>query len=244
MQKILAYYLACGEDKYFQEVKYSIMSLRRIGCYTGEICVVTDNPEQFKEFKDLTVYDMRGKIPPKKASVDAGVYFQNCKPFIRTFLKADAYDFIIYMDGDTLIVSPRFTNLLYSMSAVGGFWVQQNYWGMVNPESENPSMGGGLNPEDFIKCQNLSVCSGIVGMGHGSYQYFEHWKSLCERDDMSSDDQGSLHLVAAYVNGGRINYLPQTDVWFPTNRIRTPSIYHFTHEGKKEQAYMTKLLFP
>lgn len=240
--KTLLYYISVGGDKYYQQTILSIRSLRQFGCYTGDVAVITDNPMLFTDVKTV-LFD---SIMPKRAeNVSAPTHIMSAKPMItRASPRLTGYhDLTMYIDSDTLIVSPRFSELVDAMARIGGMWVQQNYWAPVL-HATHPSMGKGLDPAAFRMCPNLSVCAGLVGFGYDALNTLERWRTLVEERQFGHDDQGLLHLAAASHNDGRIHYIPQSDVWFPTNRVLSPSIYHFTHQGKDEQARVTARLFP
>lgn len=240
--KTLIYYISVGGDQYYRQTLASIRSLRQFGCYRGDVAVITDNPMLFT---DVRVIPFDSIMPKRSEKVSAPTHIMCAKPMIT---KANPrvvgyHDLTLYLDSDTLIVSPRFGALVDAMATVGGLWVQQNYWAPVI-YGHQPNMGKGLDPAAFKMCPNLSVCAGIVGFGHDALDSLERWRHEVESRDFGYDDQGLLHLVAAAYNEGRVHYLPQDDVWFPTNRILSPSIYHFTHQGKKEHAELLARMFP
>jgi hypothetical protein len=242
MPKTLIYYISVGGDQYYKQTAASIRSLREFGCYRGEIAVITDNPMLFPDVHTVVFDSIMPKRPEK---VSAPTFIMGAKPMIT---KANPrvvgyHDLTLYLDSDTLIVSPRFSALVDAMAVVDGMWVQQNYWAPV-VYGHQANMGKGLDPAAFKMCPNLSVCAGIVGFGFSALNNLEHWRKEVENHGYAHDDQGLLHLVAASFNDGRVHYLPQTDVWFPTNRVSSPSIYHFTHQGKKEYAELLAHMFP
>lgn len=240
--KTLLYYVSVGGDKYYQQTLLSIRSLRQFGCYKGNIAVITDNPMLFHDVKAIPFDSV---MPKRNEKVSAPTHIMCAKPMI---LKANPrivghHDLVMYIDSDTLVVSPRFSELVDAMARIGGMWVQQNYWAPVALAAQ-PSMGQGLDPSLFTMCPGLSVCAGLVAFGHDAISDLDYWRKLIEEHGFSHDDQGLLHAVAAKHNDGKVHYLPKSDVWFPTNRVLSPSIYHFTHEGKAEQAELTARLFP
>jgi hypothetical protein len=242
MAKTLIYYISVGGDKYYQQTLASIRSLRQFGCYSGDIVVITDNPMLFHGVRTVPFDSI---MPKRDEKVSAPTHIMCAKPrIVRANPRVIGYhDFTLYIDSDTLIVSPRFSKLVEAMSHIGGMWVQQNYWAPVVYGGQ-VSMGKGLNPDAFKMCPGLSVCAGLVGFGHNAMNDMEYWSKLVEEHNFGYDDQGLLHLVAAAHNDGRVHYIPREDVWFPTNRLLSPSIYHFTHQGKVEQAELTARMFP
>lgn len=236
--KTLVYFVAVGDDVYFEQAYAAIYTLRRYGGYEGDVAVITDRPE--KVTWDVKVFDVR-PVAPRKEDTPATAYGMNCKALLNRFLHPEMYSFVLFLDTDILVTSARFTPLLYAMAQIGGLWIHQNYWVPVHPNGPR-NMGGGHDPSLFVKCPNLSVCAGIVGFGADAYGSLEHWRRLCIREDMKTDDQGSLHVVAAAFNDGRVHYLPTSDIWFPTNRVLNPCLYHFTHMEKDLMRSMTREL--
>lgn len=240
--KTLIYYISVGGETYYRQTVISIRSLRQFGRYKGDIAVITDNPMLFHDVKTIPFDSI---MPKRDEKVSAPTYIMCAKPMITRAKPAIVgyHDLVMYMDSDTLVVSPRFSQLVDAMAAIGGMWVQQNYWAPVIV-GDQPSMGAGLDPSAFRMCPGLSVCAGLVGFGYDALDSLTHWRKLVEDYNFGHDDQGLLHLVAAAHNEGRVHYIPKSDVWFPTNRVASPSICHFTHQGKVEQAELTARLFP
>ena len=236
----LVYFLAMGDPKYVTQAQEAIYTLRKFGCYRGEIALLTDQPITSQDFK---VYDIRPFVEPRRPEVPANTYAFNCKSLISRVLHVEAYSFVLYLDSDLFVTSPRFLSLLQGMNLIGGMWVQQNYWVPVDPTGPKKNMGGGRDPNLFKLCPNLSVCAGIIGFGGDAYQHLHRWNTLCMANHLGDDDQGSLHVVASQVNEGRIHYIPPADVWFPTNLVRNACIHHFTHQGQEAMATMRKTLF-
>jgi hypothetical protein len=242
MVKTLLWYTACGDPSYLTMCTESIQTVRQYGRYTGDIAVLTDAPEAFQGMVRVTPIDLKPLLPAADPKVSARTRSMSSKAAIVRSGLIGHYAFSLYLDSDIYVVSPRFSELVNAMAAIGGMWVQQNYWANMS-QARQVNQGSELDPSLFRLCQNLSVCSGIVGFGYDSYSDLGKWYSLCEQRQFAYDDQALLHIVAAGHNDGRVHYLPRSDVWFPTNRILNPSIYHFTTHGKPEMASMRRQLF-
>jgi hypothetical protein len=240
MFKTLIYFISCGAN-YAPMAQRAIRSVRHYGMYTGDIAVLTDTPDEFTSGVDHVI-DIRGELQRRPQHVPLPTYVYNMKTIIADKHPTYLYDFVLYMDSDTLVVSARFAPLVQSMSIVGGIWCQQNFYARIRSDG-NPSQGGGLVTYELVRANpSISVCAGIVGFGADATDDLKAWGKACATRQYAADDQGLLHGVVAEHNQGRIHYLPKQAVWFPTNRVQSPIIYHFTNNEESVYTNVCRML--
>ena len=201
VKKNLVWYISFGSYESKEMTKNSILSLLKWGNYKGDIIVLSDdtvlNDNLESRYPNIRVINVKENLSKIGFPPELGKFEIFCvKPIIYQYVDVKEYNYLLYLDSDTLITNKKINYLFDYWADIGKIQIQHNaHW---NTSQSQPSTGSEVLTEEMkLNNKTLSLCAGVFGCPGNKFgeQFLKDWDAKNKEGNFRKDDQGNLFYI-------------------------------------------------
>jgi SAM-dependent methyltransferase len=224
--KTLLYFLNVGNNTDF--VEKAIWSLKRIGKYTGDICVLSDH-KKLENTVSIADYILKNFGKPH---IDRYQIFQ-LKYIIDEVTDISQYDCVIYCDSDILFKDDFYKILEYVEKSSQPIVAQENIFGSFRSHVGATDYFKVVKPKyDYLIDQmdgQKHLCAGFFCVKKSHYNFFKTMRNIFNETNKQIDDQSAFNIIYKTVYPNDFNIFPRYLAYF--NDANSAPVQHCCDKG-------------
>ncbi len=234
MSKNLIFYICFGGLYHREMTAMSILSIIDNTNFSGDIVILTDeigiNHAHTKIRDRVCQINIFDKKPELREVIKNKFNVYCIKAMIYEFINISNYQYILYLDADTIINIKDIESVMLYWKVLGKIQIATHEGWTV--AKNRPSTGSQfLTDEEKERWSSLGFCAGVIGIpcNELGLEFLIKWNNLNSRFNYEFDDQGAL--TALLLRDFYDNY--EICKFYNTDRWSFKDITHYHGNNKK-----------